>query len=31
MLVLISAGGDDWVWTYSPTDFYKPPTRHMGR
>ena len=38
MLVLISAGGNgekgatvDWVWTYSPTDFYKPPTRHMGR
>ena len=38
MLVLISAGGNgasgatvDWDWTYSPTDFYKPPTRHMGR
>ena len=38
MLVLISAGGNgkngatvDWVWTYSPTNFYKPPTRHMGR
>ncbi|MBR3583405.1 MAG: hypothetical protein IKO01_08205 [Kiritimatiellae bacterium] len=38
MLVLISAGGNgkngatvEWVWTYSPTDFYTLPTRHMGR
>ena len=32
MLVLISAtNGTDWTWTYHPTNFYKLPTRHMGR
>ena len=28
-----SSGGkvDDWVWTYSPSEFYDLPTRWMGR
>jgi hypothetical protein len=31
---LMSGGptaGTTWTWTYSPTNFYAPPTRHMGR
>ena len=36
MIVLISGkkeegAGDTWNWTYSPEDFYQPPTRNMGR
>ena len=33
MLVLVSSGNasTDWTWTYSPTNFYKLPDRHMGR
>jgi hypothetical protein len=31
MLVLISAGGSDWTWSYCPDQFYTRPNRHMGR
>ena len=31
MIVLISVGGEDWTWEYTPDQFYDLPTRHMGR
>jgi hypothetical protein len=36
MLVLVSGvapsgAPSPWTWLYSPTNFYAPPTRHMGR
>jgi hypothetical protein len=33
MLVILSSGNadDDWEWSYTPSDFYTLPTRHMGR
>ena len=33
MLILLSSGNadDDWEWSYTPSQFYKLPTRHMGR
>jgi autotransporter-associated beta strand protein len=33
MLVILSSGNaaGDWTWTYTPSNFYKLPNRHMGR
>ena len=31
VIVIQSRGTNDWVWTYSPADFYTMPTRWMGR
>ena len=36
MLILVSGvrpsgAPSPWTWTYAPGDFYKFPTRHMGR
>ncbi|MBP5786929.1 MAG: autotransporter-associated beta strand repeat-containing protein [Kiritimatiellae bacterium] len=30
MIVILSRGGSNWTWTYSPTNFYTAPTRWGG-
>ena len=31
VIVIKSMSSGNWTWTYSPTNFYTLPTRHMGR